>query len=255
MKGRVIDQETKKPVAYVLVYLANSPTKNTYTDSLGTFYLDIGTSSNKNDSIVFTCVGYIKKAISKERLLTQSVVELNPLIYTLQEVVIRAKEQRLTYIGSPKKRIIFFSNCNSTRLGLVFLNHLRIDESYNSMVISKIEIFLSEKGDGPLRLRIMSKDEKKFKPKDNLLHQSVIFVPYRRGWNSFELASPIEIKEKEIFMGVEMLGNSSTEVKQCLGYVSSNHQRSIWGYEPFNSWTPMTFKNKSEIMLFRAGVR
>lgn len=248
LQGKVIDYETKMPVAYISVYVASVPTKNTYTDSLGNFHIEISHKMAKNDSIVFSCLGYTKKIISIESLSSKSTIELTPYIHLLEEIVVRAKEKKVTYVGSPKKIFSSYSVCNSTRIGFVFLNLLSIPSTYNSMMILKIELFLSKEGDAPLRLRIMSKDEKTMKPKNNLLNQSIIFRPYKKGWNTFELEKPISIKANEIFIGVEILANSSQNISQCLGYVRSNH-KSVFGMESMNNWTSIAFSKKTELML------
>jgi hypothetical protein len=249
-QGKVIDSETRMPIAYIYIYIAKVPTKNTYSDSSGNFHIE---KMSKNDSIVFSCVGYTKKTVSIESLSSKSVIELTPYIHLLEEIVVRAKEKKTTYIGSPKKIFSSYSACNSTRIGFIFLNLLSIPSSYNSMTISKIEIFLSKEGDAPLRLRIMSKDEKTLKPKNNLLNQSIIFRPYKKGWNTFELEEPIFIKASELFIGVEILANSNRNISQCLGYVRSN-KKSVFGIESVNNWTPIAFSKKTELML-RAAVK
>ncbi len=253
LQGKTIDYETKAPVPYIFVYIANVPTKNTYTDSLGNFHLEINHKIAKNDSIVFSCVGYTKKTVSIKSLSSKSTIELTPFVRLLDEIVVRAKENATTYIGSPKKLFSSYSACNSTRVGFIFLNLLTIPSTYTSMTISKIELFLSKEGDAPLRLRIMSKDEKTLKPKDNLLNQSIVFIPYKKGWNTFELEKPVTIKANELFIGVEILANSSRNVSQCLGYVRSD-QKSVFGMESMNNWALMAFSKKTELML-RAAVK
>lgn len=90
IKGKVLDQETHKPLQSVSI---SAPRTRTYTNSLGEFNISVSPA----DSLTFSFVGYISKKVAPSNEL---IVELVPLASQLQEVqIVSTGYQRL-----PKER-------------------------------------------------------------------------------------------------------------------------------------------------------
>jgi CarboxypepD_reg-like domain len=252
VRGKIIDAETKLPVPYMFVYYLKNHAINTYSDSLGNFVFQ---ANNKitDDSIALSCVGYIKSKFILDSN-KDNILAVKQEVKTLNEVVVSYKKNSKTYfIGAAKKILSFGGLCNNTRTGIIVANAMTTPVQYSTVTISKIGIFLDSKGDAPFRLRIFSKNTITFKPDGDILNESILLQPYKSGWNTIDLAKPITIKDREWFLGIEMLPNKDKNKAQCFGHIKSTNN-SFFTIQGTGSWARMNFGKPVELMI-RAGVQ
>jgi hypothetical protein len=255
VRGKVIDFETKQPIPYMFIYRVTNYGLNTYSDSLGNFSLQVNNKA-PNDTIALSSVGYVKSRFVLD-MTKNNVLEVKPDIKMLNEVVVSYKKgSKVYFIGAAKKIFSFGGGnlCNTTGTGYIFLNEMKIPTEYSTVTISKIALFIDSRGDAPVRLRIFSKNNKTAKPLNNLLNESVLLQPYKRGWNTFDLTKSITIKENDWFLGIEILPNTSKNQRQCIGYSKSNNNSFFTMEAASDSWAGMNFNGKNELMI-RAGVQ
>lgn len=105
--GRFVDQYTKKPVPYVTIKIKNTRF-GSVANSDGKFYFSF-TPAIKEDTTIFSCVGYYSKEARLNVLLSAPVIELLPITYNLPEVIV--KEKKVS--DFPYK--LFYSICQKYR--------------------------------------------------------------------------------------------------------------------------------------------
>lgn len=88
IKGTISDKNTKDIIDYASVYI-NGTFIGTYTDENGNFELDI--SKNPSMPISISAIGYYSVTIDEYSISKPIIVFLEPKIFELQEVVIKAK--------------------------------------------------------------------------------------------------------------------------------------------------------------------
>ena len=88
IKGTVSDKNTKSGIGYASVYI-NGTFIGTYTDEDGNFELDI--SKNPSMPISISAIGYFSVTLDDYPVNKPVIVFLEPKLYELQEVVIKAK--------------------------------------------------------------------------------------------------------------------------------------------------------------------
>ncbi len=93
INGKIINSSTGNPVQFATVRLKKNQL-GVYANADGDFRLS-NTTNFRNDSIIITCIGYIRKAISYNDLDRNSVnnILLEQSVYGLKEVTITAKRR------------------------------------------------------------------------------------------------------------------------------------------------------------------
>jgi len=88
IKGTISDKKTKSAIDYASVYI-NGTFIGTYTDENGNFELDISKSPSMPVSI--SAIGYYSVTLDEYSVSKPLIISLEPKIFELQEVVIKAK--------------------------------------------------------------------------------------------------------------------------------------------------------------------
>ena len=88
IKGTVSDKNTKSGIGYASVYI-NGTFIGTNTDEDGNFELDI--SKNPSMPVSISAIGYYSVTLDDYPVNKPVIVFLEPKLYELQEVVIKAK--------------------------------------------------------------------------------------------------------------------------------------------------------------------
>ena len=95
--GKVIDSETKKGLPYAnLIYLNIKSAY--YTDSLGNYNIPV-----LNDDLQISCIGYEKQILKS--LPEDKVIEVKPVQYTLNQVVINFRSAKVIRLGFFKDKV------------------------------------------------------------------------------------------------------------------------------------------------------
>lgn len=97
-QGKVIDSNTKKPLAFVNIIFNSNPRLGTTTDIDGKFYFN---SANEIKNITFSYVGYKNLTVNLDSIGQKGnlIIKIHPSLFRLQEVIVRARE-------NPANRII-----------------------------------------------------------------------------------------------------------------------------------------------------
>lgn len=98
IKGIVLDDKLKKPLAGVSIYYNNSKS-GTFTDEKGEFYTDDLSEIKENDTLCFSHIGYLTKKITFSELKENNcLVLLFEDVQDLNEVIIKSKRKLKSYI-------------------------------------------------------------------------------------------------------------------------------------------------------------
>lgn len=89
VKGQIIDSETKKPVPFVAIVPENYAQYGTVSDMDGFYTLTI---PNKAKKIRVAHVSYKVKVITKQEILINAEIRINPTLFEIKEVLVNAKE-------------------------------------------------------------------------------------------------------------------------------------------------------------------
>jgi hypothetical protein len=103
IKGRVFDNDTKKPLPYASVFL-NGTTIGTLTDVSGNFNLEI--SENKKLPVAVSAIGYYSALLSDYSAETLQTIYLVPKVYELDEITVSSRTNRAKYMEMFKKQFL-----------------------------------------------------------------------------------------------------------------------------------------------------
>lgn len=228
VRGKVIDADTKHGVVFAsIIYLEDATKTGGYTDSLGNYkinFLDL--------AIQVSCIGYKTLKVKASFLLNNPVIELNPIIYTLNSVDFKPKKSIMMQLGYFKnkkynKLIIDSRHVLMYRKFSNFIAQLipnkQQDENllitklcYNLSNHFKKSDLVNEKMCEPTLLRVHLFEIDKFtnKPGKELLTKNVIF---RNNCNSDNLIVDVSheniyLPTNGVFVGLEFIDNSRTVV-------------------------------------------
>jgi hypothetical protein len=123
-EGRIVDSQSNKPIPYVNIGI---PTGNigTVSDSNGNFKLQY---RSDNDMVMISAIGYRGRQVSVPDLLQAPVVFLEPITYTMDEIVVEEQAlgelKELGYHLKKRRQSIGFG---STLLGTEIGALIRVD--------------------------------------------------------------------------------------------------------------------------------
>ena len=88
LKGKVIDSETKEPIAYAVAYFDGTAIAS-YTDLKGSFILDIKKATEI--PLTISALGYYSTTLSDYSSRKDIIAYLTPKIFTLEDISVKAK--------------------------------------------------------------------------------------------------------------------------------------------------------------------
>ena len=226
IKGKILDQSNRKPIAYANIGIVNTGV-GTISNEDGTFSLKLP-DQNKNDSLLFSAIGYGRKNISIQSLIASDMtILLEQKITQLNEVTIPSKREKnkhfelgnssyrggvletdTTYAGASIALLIENKNPHHEELEFpIYLEAARIRIYRNNLSSFKI------------RIRIYSVDSLTNQPGIDLLDQSVVVeASMKNGWLEFDLSSFKFIVSKPFFIAFERILTQSDRAAIAKGY-------------------------------------
>ena len=211
LTGRIVDS-LNNPIPYSSISILNKH-QGTNADIEGYFQLNI---DNFPVNISVNNVGYFTKTISLDSTPNFLNIYLKEKIVILDEVVVRAEENRPSiYLGSPKnpKGITLFSADNSYEQSGLMLkndnNHLYDNNSVLVSITIKIlpKIIGGTKPDGSRQLRLRLYNIDKGNIGTDILNSNVFFTPKKSGKYRLVLPNPISIPPDGFIIAIEWIEN------------------------------------------------
>jgi hypothetical protein len=183
--GRVIDQQSKQPIAYSTIEIKTSKT-GTYTDSSGNFSIKI---EDPSDTLEFNSLGYEMQKYPASNFRDSIItIELIPHIFELQEVIVVPKKVKTIRMGTIARKPWRFQVANI--FGGQYGTYIK-NEIQKAGYVRAVSFYIAEVGfpDAPFRIRIYAKDQENQCPGKDLLKESVIVSnPNGEGWFTVDIS-------------------------------------------------------------------
>ncbi len=226
IKGKVLDQSDRKPIAYANIGIVNTSV-GTISNEDGTFSLKVS-DQNKNDSVLFSAIGYGRKNISVQSITAHDLtILLEEKPAHLNEVTITSSKEKnrhfelgnskykggvletdTTYAGSSTALLI--ENKNPYQKDLIFPVYLER---------ARIRIYRNNLLSFKLRIRLYSVDSLTNYPGEDLLDKSlVVESSMRNGWLEFDLSSFRFLISKPFFVAFERILTQNDRTEIANGY-------------------------------------
>ena len=184
-KGKVIDQQTKQPIIYATIEIKTLKI-GTYTDSTGNFSI---LYKNLNDTLEFNSLGYeMQKYCIRDLNNSMSIIELEPHIFELKEVVVVPKKVKTIRLGITSKKPWRFQIANI--FGGQYGTYIK-NEFKKTGYVKAVSFYIAKIGfpNAPFRIRIYAKDQLNDCPGKDLLNESVIVSNTKgEGWFTVDIS-------------------------------------------------------------------
>ena len=181
-KGKLLDANTKEPIAYANISFLSSD-KGISSQENGEFKLVID-KKLLNSKVHISCLNY-KDTILVAKDLQNKIAYLDSKSVELKEVVISKKKSKKIILDEVKKTVTPFHSSDIRMIGKLFPNSLNDD-----FFVDRIKIYFSKRNsqNATFRIRIFSVDDITKKPKNDLLLESI----------------PVKIKQGQIFVEIDL---------------------------------------------------
>jgi CarboxypepD_reg-like domain len=226
IRGKILSQSDKRPIAYVNIGIINTAV-GTISNEDGSFSLQVP-NHYTTDSLLFSAIGFGRKNVLIQSLVTDGLtIFLQEQITQLNEVTIastREKNKRFelgnknynggvletdtTYAGASKALLI--ENKSPLYGDLAFPIYLEA---------ARIRIYRNNLASFKFRIRIYSVDSLTHQPGEDLLDKSIVMEStIKNGWLEFDLSSYKFIVTGPFFIAFERILTSSDRVAIAIGY-------------------------------------
>ena len=214
-KGKVVDKNTKRPIAYAgIYYISNEDAVGTTTDANGNFTLTL--TEDLYQKYRITATGYTDILVDITYQQREGRYELTPQTKAAAPTVTADANAPIFSIGEKVDKselntgkIDGFER-NTRRAGWFDLRKLK-----GNIALKKIHLYISDEGDdeGELILRFMTHKSKKFSTGVNdidnfydLLSEPMV-VKCKKGWNTYEIP-PVKMPKKAIIFIISQVDSN-----------------------------------------------
>lgn len=184
-EGKVIDQQTKQPINFATIEIKTQKV-GTYTDSTGNFSIFY---KSLDDTLEFNSLGYeMQKYSIRDLDSSMKIIELEPHIFALKEVVVVPKKVKTMRLGTTSRKPWRFQIANifGGQYGTYIENKYK-----KAGNVKAVSFYIAEVGfpDAPFRIRIYAKDLLNECPGKDLLNESVIVSNSNgEGWFTVDIS-------------------------------------------------------------------
>lgn len=242
--GIIKDSITNVPIPYVNIWIENENIGTTSNEN-GKFILD---NFDNSKVIVFSAIGYTTKKINSK--LIKNIVELNPQITELKEVIVNSKKQNKEIkIGQfEKSKINHYFGCGTKPW--IVARYFNFQDNYSQTpILKKIKLLTkSDVKNSKFNIRLYSVNEKG-EPENYIYNENIIGIALK-GKKETEIDISnlnIEFPEKGFFIAIEWLIIDSNKYEYIYTTENSKEKKKGISYEPSigtlpnenneNSWT------------------
>jgi hypothetical protein len=219
LTGKVLDLNTRQPVPYANIGLFEK-NLGTLSDEDGSFELIIP-SRYRNDTVLFSSIGYKRHGVAVNILLAQSGANdilLTPEIIMLKDVTVtykKSKKQRLGWMGGKDGVLPLDTLQGGGAVALL------VESPGTASYVEKLQVRLmyNSKDTLQFRLHFYAYDAARDAPGAELLQKEIILKETSRfGWLRYNLEEhDIRIYEKKFFVGFEWIDDRKTRTQMMAG--------------------------------------
>lgn len=226
IKGVVRDSLSGKPIPYVNIWVANENIGTTSEEN-GEFTIN---AADQNKNLIFSALGFEKKTLNASKAL---VVQLKPIAYELDEVVIsKSKNTKIIEIGKTKNDI-YQSFDNGPRIDTKFFPYAA---GYKRMkFIKKVTIETDSRiENATIKIHFYSVDANGFPDKELLDKDFIVTVNKGTKKNIFDLTDfDLEMPKTGVFVGFEKLIIEKNKLEKTITDAKTNKTQVQKTYFPF----------------------
>ncbi|WP_394746724.1 serine hydrolase [Spongiimicrobium salis] len=204
LKGYVMSENNKAPLAYVNIGVLNS-SFGTISNSDGSFSIEIP-ASHSEENLLFSAIGYQKKAIAITSFsrVTEIMVYLAEKEIVLDEVVLTASKRKeklkRSWLGNRKKNLFVQGKMMVDSATAGGAMALLIEKKEDLSFINEARLFISRNTEPKFKVRVrflkVDASNNNLPGEDILTESVVVESDMRRGWLKFDL-SPYKLKIHE----------------------------------------------------------
>lgn len=248
LKGVVKDSISGEPISYVNIWVENE-TIGTTSEANGSFSLDV----KKDKTIVFSVLGYEKKKLKGRDV---GIVQLNPIAYELDEVILLNKKQSKQVEIGNIKNAIFQSFDNGPKVEAKYFPYK--DSYIKTKYIKEVTIFTDSRIDNAtIKLHFYSVDEKGA-PGPELLTKDLIFnlkkgvIKHRFSVSDYDLVFP----KNGLFVAYEkLLIESNKTGTKYQPYVLYNFVERDYFYTcSYGKWTKLSADFQGDLQIYEPSI-
>lgn len=248
IKGVVKDSISGEPISYVNIWVENE-TIGTTSEADGRFSLEM----NQDKNIVFSVLGYEKKILNGTNV---SLVQLNPIAYELDEIiVVNKKQSRQIEIGNIKNAI-FQSFDNGPKIEAKYFPYQ--DTYIKTKYIKEITIFTDSRIDkATIKLHFYSVDENGA-PGPELLTKDLI-VNLKKGVikHHFPVADyDLVFPKNGLFVAYEklLIENNKTGTKYQPYVLYNFVERAFFYTYAYGKWTKLSADLPGSLQIYEPSI-
>jgi hypothetical protein len=218
LKGKVIDAQTKQPIAYVNLGI---PNKNvgTVSQSDGSFNI----AANNNDTIEVSMIGYESEKylpVKDEKNDSPAVIEMKPKANTLHEVIVTAKKLPVRTLGNTTTSHFF-----NIGLPLKFLGSeigIVIKPGRRPALLKSFNFNVSENHLDSAIFRLNIYSLKNGQPFENILSGNILLhVSNQAGPYHLDLSNYIIILKEDALVSLEWIDGGKSGNKRGVLFLSA----------------------------------
>jgi len=240
LRGKVIDKQTNQPIIYSTIELKALKT-GAYTDSIGNFSIKF---KNSMDTLEFNALGYaMQKYCIKDLIDSKNIIELNPHIFELEEVVVVPHKVKSIRLGITSRKPWKFQIANV--FGGQYGTYIK-NEYEKTGHVKAVSFYIAKIGhpNAPFRIRIYAKDKLNNCPGKDLLIENVIVSNNKgEGWFTVDVSKynvnfPLDgiyVMMEWIYSGDQYYYTYEHEIKTKDGKVE-NRSYHVYGLSLGNVW-------------------
>jgi len=206
--GQLIDQQSGAPISYVNIGIVN---KNigTVSNTKGEFTLELN-STEDNDTLFISCIGYERKAYlisnfkNSFRSMDQIIIELQPKIYELAEVVVRPIGTKIYTLGNFCESNSAYGNAfYSKELGTEIGVLVNLPENKNNAYLQNFRFYVGKFTFDKFPVRLNVYNLKNGRPNENILTEPIFIELTSVGEYIVELEKYQIITNGDFFISLE----------------------------------------------------
>ena len=248
IKGVVKDSISGEPISYVNIWVENE-TIGTTSEADGSFSLDV----KEEKKIVFSVLGYEKKILNGTNV---SLVQLNPIVYELDEVILLDKKQSKQLEIGNIKNAIFQSFDNGPKIEAKYFPYQ--DTFIKTKYIKEITIFTDSRIDkATIKLHFYSVDENGA-PGPELLTKDLI-VNLKKGVikHHFSVAAyDLVFPKNGLFVAYEklLIDNNKTGTKYQPYVLYNFVERAFFYTYAYGKWTKLSADLQDNLQIYEPSI-
>jgi hypothetical protein len=222
IKGKIINYKTKEPLQFSTIISKNDMNSGTFANENGEF---IFLQKSRNDTLVISCTGYIKKEISINDYLqlNNKTIELLPYDNILPDYIVKNINSSPKEIGYHKLNKNLIQTGRKGEILIVKISneaeniyHKIISLNFNFSTTSETN---EKHNNGIVRVRLYACDLISNEPSNNLLTKDIfltvprLILPWSKKLIKVDISElNIEFPSNGIFLGIEWLGEKNNNL-------------------------------------------